>query len=309
MIGIRSTDSSAKCDRLTFVLHGRFCAGALLAMLTMIAPALANSADEEPSEEGGGAVTQALQASAASTKGRTFFPENWEVQIAPWLWVMSLEGDATVRGRTADVDVGFDDLLDQFNFGTFIEVEARKDRLGFYGNLMYADLGTDEEFGPLEIEVSSKTLMAGAGVGYRLGPWQLDIEDRETDALLVVEPYAGVRYTFLDAELDSNVDLLDRSRDRDWLDPVIGARAILQASPNWTVSATGDIGGFDVGSDFTWQAFGLVGYNFDLFANKDASVAAGYRALGQDYDRGSGTNEFVWDVIYHGPLFAFAVRF
>jgi len=38
----------------------------------------------------------------------------------------------------------------------------------------------------------------------------------------------------------------------------------------------------DVGSDFTRQAIGLVGYNFDLFAKKDASFAAGYRALGPE---------------------------
>ncbi|MCZ6467829.1 MAG: hypothetical protein O6829_11215 [Alphaproteobacteria bacterium] len=35
----------------------------------------------------------------------------------------------------------------------------------------------------------------------------------------------------------------------------------------------------------------------------------GYLALGQDYETGSGSSKFEWDVVYHGPLFAFSFRF
>lgn len=265
-------------------------------------PAFAAEATDSPS---------AVQSEVApeSLSDAKFFPEDWAFQIAPWLWALSVEGDASVRGVSTDVDIGFDDLLDQLNVGAFVEFEARKGRFGVFGNLMYADLGTDKTVGPLEIQVGSTTLMAGAGAGYRLGPWRLDVDDGASDASLVLEPFAGVRYTYVDAELDSNVDALNVSRDKDWVDPIVGARAILQMSPNWTVTAVGDVGGFGVGSELTWQALGLVGYDFDMFAEKNASFAAGYRALAQDYESGSGAGAFTWDVVYHGPLLALSIRF
>ena len=125
---------------------------------------------------------------------------------------------------------------------------------------------------------------------------------------MIVDPYIGFRYTSLEVDLDLRRDR-DVGGDQDWFDPIIGGRSTVQFNPNWTLATTGDIGGFGAGSDFTWQAIGVVGYNFDLFHQQAATVAAGYRALGQDYSTGSGDDRFEWDVIYHGPLFSFSVRF
>ncbi len=70
----------------------------------------------------------------------------------------------------------------------------------------------------------------------------------------------------------------------------------------------GDIGGFGVGSDFAWNVAGLLFYDFDLFG-KDASVIAGYRALYQDFEDGSGANKFAYDVTTHGPILGMVIRF
>jgi len=75
------------------------------------------------------------------------------------------------------------------------------------------------------------------------------------------------------------------------------------------VTALGDIGGFGAGSEFTWQAAGMVGYRFGLFGDDNARVLAGYRALYQDYKSGSGSNEFKWDMTLHGPVLALAISF
>jgi 4-hydroxybenzoate polyprenyltransferase len=34
----------------------------------------------------------------------------WEFHIAPYLWAMSMDGNATVKGLDVDVDVGFSDI-------------------------------------------------------------------------------------------------------------------------------------------------------------------------------------------------------
>ncbi len=70
----------------------------------------------------------------------------------------------------------------------------------------------------------------------------------------------------------------------------------------------GDIGGFGVGSDLTWNVAGLLLYDFDLFG-MDASVATGYRALYQDFEDGSGANKFAYDVTTQGPILGMVIRF
>jgi hypothetical protein len=59
---------------------------------------------------------------------------------------------------------------------------------------------------------------------------------------------------------------------------------------HWFGVALGDVGGFGVGSEFTWQAFGGIGYKFD--SQGRYSMLAGWRHLSVDYE-----NEgFLWDV-------------
>jgi hypothetical protein len=60
----------------------------------------------------------------------------------------------------------------------------------------------------------------------------------------------------------------------------------------------GDIGGFGVGSKFTWNTSALLGYS----VSRVVSVWLGYRALGLDYKSGSGFNKIEFDAIMHGPI-------
>ena len=257
----------------------------------------------EAGERGGAAEPGAI---------RDFVPDGWQFQVVPWLWALSINGRTTIKGVSTDVDIGFSEIFDQLNFGLFLETEARYGRFGVFGNLMYADLFTDVGAGPLDIDVDTQMLMTGIGLSYRLGPWSL-ATDRGTRRapsapLLVVDPFVGFRYTSLEVDLESDLTP-NVGGSEDWFDPIVGARTIVQVDRNWSVTALGDVGGFGVGSDVTWQAAGLVGYTFDLFDENDTTVAAGYRALGQDYDTGSGRDRFEWDVVYHGPILSLAVRF
>lgn len=263
-------------------------------------PALGQTADESTTD---------LPPRDDVASSRAQFSDEWQFQLVPWLWATAVTGDATVKGVSADFDVGFDDIFDKLSFGGMLEVEARKGRFGIYGNLVYADLSADNNIGPLQIEVTTRLLMTGAGVGYRFGPWQLDAEGSAAGPSFLIEPILGIRYTYLDTKLVSNADRLNARGSKNWIDPVLGARAILQVSPNWSVTALGDIGGFGIGSDLSWQAAGLVNYDFDFYGEKNASVGIGYRALGQDYSEGSSRDRFEYDVVYHGPVVALAFRF
>ncbi len=89
------------------------------------------------------------------------------------------------------------------------------------------------------------------------------------------------------------------SGSKTWVDPFIGFRAKLRLTNKLYLAARGDIGGFGVGSDMTWNVFGGIGYQW----NERFSTELGYRLLVTDYANGG----FVYDMrtsgIYLGMSF------
>ena len=70
----------------------------------------------------------------------------------------------------------------------------------------------------------------------------------------------------------------------------------------------GDIGGFGVGSKFSWQLAG--GYSHDMkIGDWTITNTVGYRALSVDYSNGSGSGQRGIDAIIHGPVMETSFRF
>ena len=128
-----------------------------------------------------------------------------------------------------------------------------------------------------------------AGLFYRFGK-----AERHFDAL------AGVRYLRLDVEIDAG-PLPTLSGDKDWVDPFVGGRFRLGLSEKWALSLRGDIGGFDVGSELTWNVAAVLGYRL----SEKTTMVFGYRHLDIDYDEGN----FVFDGQFSGPYLGMSFRF
>jgi hypothetical protein len=86
----------------------------------------------------------------------------------------------------------------------------------------------------------------------------------------------------------------------DWWDPYIGLRLRQQRGPGKQLVLRGDIGGFGVGSDFTWQAVGAYTFNTRILGH-NATGMLGYKALYADYSEGKGANKLGFDWLWHGP--------
>jgi len=236
--------------------------------------------------------------------------QSWEYAVTPYLWFLSLDGDVTVKGHKADVDLDFDDIWDELNIAGMVEFKARKGHWGLYGDVIYANLGKDTSIGGVGVDPDMNVLWTNFGGLYRLGTWGLTDESSKQFPTLTVDTYLTLRYTYLDVELDfKNVPLPDVDGDQDWVEPVFGVRTIWDLSERWRLSLAGDIGGIAFGSDFAWGAHGLIGYGFGLFGHDNATLFGGYRALSQDYTDGHGNNKFEWDVTLHGPIAGLQITF
>ena len=232
-----------------------------------------------------------LTATTASSQEES----DWKFDLAPfYLWAVNLEGDATVRGVTNPVDLPFDTIFDNLEGAFIIHFEAlHKNTWGVIADFNYLDISQNAQVAIFDIDVSVKETVAEFDGFYRIahGVHQFDI-------------VAGVRYNEVKLEYDIRNLPFDNRRTENWWDPVVGVRYRYPIADRWTLQLRGDIGGFGIGSDFTWQTIGLIDYQ----PWKYVSLVGGYRALSLDYETGSGSEVFKYDVLLHGPVLGLNIR-
>lgn len=240
-----------------------------------------------------------LPASAGSAPAETMTtppsPSGWEFTISPYGWLTAIDGTNGPTANPAEVDASFSDIFDVLEMAAAIQFEARHGRWGVIGDVFYAELGTSGTTdGPAQaaIDVSFKQFLGELDVFYRVA----DTAQGHLDF------YAGVRYNDLSLDLEASANDLEESRsaDKEWADPIIGARMQWQLNERWYLTAKGDIGGFGVSSEFTWNLQGTVGYQF----NDRVSAEVGYRAFDTDYE----DDGFTYDITQAGLLLGVNVR-
>ena len=229
---------------------------------------------------------------------RTSHVDGWEFVAAPYIWFAGIDGDETVRGTKASVDADFGDVWDNLDVGAQGYFELRKDKWGGYVDATYIRVTSDAEVGPVDIDIEASTTMIGAGVLYQIYEGYAGSNPVATDI------FVGGRYTKLDTELDF-AGVADVSADKNWVDPIIGVTYNRDMSEKFLIKTTADIGGFGIGSDFTWSATILGGYRLGSHSN----LWFGYRYLDIDYDTGSGARKFEHDMAMHGPILSASFHF
>jgi len=228
--------------------------------------------------------------SAISFAGEESNKGDWEFNLAPfYLWGINIDGDLSVGPTTARVEVPFEDVFDSLEAAFIVHFETLyKTKWGFLADVNYLDLENKISL-PMGISqnVDLNLTLAEFSVFYRL-----------QRAAHKIDFIAGLRYIDMENKISvvGGPTLFDGSKD--WTDPLVGARWIWGFADGWSLIARGDIGGFGVGSDFSWHAVGLVEWQ----PWKYASFIAGYRALDVDYKDGSGRDYFKLDVTIHGPV-------
>jgi hypothetical protein len=218
----------------------------------------------------------------------------WHCRAALYGWATALDGDVTLRGRSAPVDVGFNDILDKLDFAVMGVVEVGCGRWSLLTDVFYAELSSNTTRNLSTIDVHMTQFIGNFIVAYNVidtAPTRFDV-------------YAGARVNSMDVDLNIDVGKIGAfsgTASKTWVDPLIGARIQQNLSDKFFFRAVGDIGGFGVSSDFTWQALAAFGYRIC----DNGSVVLGYRGIGTDYSKGG----FGYDVISHGVVLGFEYKF
>lgn len=284
----------------------------------------------------GSAATPAFASPAFVADDRPALGE-WRFSFTPYNWAIAVNGRSTTRGRTVGTDASFIDSFTEtsaFPLAFMGRFEARNGPVSFYADIAWARLRYSGSSLTLRSPIADASLalnasgrlrqtmaIGEAGAAYELARWKLVGSGESFTAL---DASAGLRYWYigLDLSLDVvgaiNSELLGLSRvgakaiaksdNMQWIDPVVGLRVRHQVAPGREFQLRGDIGGFGVGSKFSWQAYG--GYSHDFtFEGMNLSGLIGYRAVSVDYSQGAGSRQDGMNAIIHGPVTGLSLRF
>ena len=156
-------------------------AGALFALI--IGRAGAGSLELAPKETAPPTITQS---------------EPWQFTIAAPGWMAGMDGTIGVRGVNADIDIGFDQILQHLDMIFAARAEARKGPFGIYGEIIYIGLSDGAQINGLVNNIHAQvdmTLVDGA-LSWRLvnqPHWSLDLA-------------AGTHYTNVYEKLELHSD-------------------------------------------------------------------------------------------------------
>ncbi|MGE3989834.1 hypothetical protein [Pseudorhodoplanes sp.] len=264
----------------------------------------------------------------------------WRFDITPYAWMPSLNGSSTIKGHTADVDASFfGDIIHRKIpkelFGLMTAFEARNDRFAIIGDFTYLLLGASKggarstSLDPrvtlgvsANFDATVKMIITELAGAYELVRW-----GSPAGSATSLDVYAGGRLWWQEAEASLDVSaalqvLLPRrtftingtravasSGDVTWVDPLVGLRLRHQFMPGQELTLSGDVGGFGVGSEFSWQAVGAYRFHIGQAWGAAWSGMLGYRALYADYSKGSGDTLYQFDMLQHGPIAGLSARF
>lgn len=221
--------------------------------------------------------------------------EPWSGSATLYGWLPAVKGAQEGPDGSPIVDVTGPDVLEALQFAIMGAGEVRRGKLGFMFDGIYTDLDFDGEAKNVDVsgELNLKLYFASGAASWRL---------YEQDGA-IADVYGGIRA--MGTTLDFGLDIGEFSANREvtvsWVDPIIGLRGAYPLNDRFSVSGRADIGGFGVGSELTWQAYGGVNYAF----TEDWYGTLGYRYMAIDYE----ADRLTLDIDLHGPLIGVTYQF
>jgi hypothetical protein len=219
----------------------------------------------------------------------------WEFDIAPYLWAIQMNGDVQVASHKVTVSESFVDIMKHFKGGGMLWLNAHKNRVGLFANVLYSVLKVNNDVESIAISARNHFGIFSGGVSYVI------FENKTIQHInpIVVEVLAGARYTLIDTTI--NLDRFSVKENVGWTDPIIGMRASYYFNNRWQTILEGDGGGANNHHSYNLQAY--LGYTPKKRVIFDhTTFYLGYRLLHQKMQSGYGIRYYQWNMNISGPV-------
>ena len=227
--------------------------------------------------------------------------KKWGFLTDVYLMFPYMDGETGIgESLILPVDASPGDIFSKLKMGAMLYLEANTDKWAITSDLVYMNLKQEVTPGTIvnSGNVTAKQLIWEAAGLYHITPF--------------LEAGVGGRLNYLEMGIDvrrNGIDLgteeITGEKSKTWYDPVVIARLTADIHDKWLFQFRGDIGGFGIGSDLTWQLHATAGYRF----TKLFQMSMGYRILSTDYKTGEEPKEFLFDVYEFGPEIRFGFNF
>lgn len=228
---------------------------------------------------------------------------DWEHTVIIYAMGAAIDGEATIGNLTVPVEVSISDVFDALEMGAMGAYRADNGTWSFALDATFMGLGgtatSQRDIVKGDLDMDQLTLMGT--VGRRIAPnleglFSLSWFDLSTDLELTTRnPLTGVETTRTAGD------------DASWVDPMVGLQYNAPFADDWRFNLRGDIGGFGIGSDLSYQLLANVRWQ----ANETIGVVFGYRLIGFDYEDGrKGDRDYQrYDLTEQGPLVGMTISF
>ncbi|MFV1987835.1 MAG: hypothetical protein ACC682_11180 [Gemmatimonadota bacterium] len=204
----------------------------------------------------------------------------WQFQVTPYIWWNGLSGDVRVEGGPV---VSLESEVSDFDVAPLLTFRGSNGRIGFLTDLAFTS-GSSTARALNEVRLVEVDNFIGTGlVTY-------DVTSAGNSEVFVA---GGLRILNAKAKVPALNGGVESEASRTWVDPVFGLGGSF--GDRVTVTGYGDLGGFGISSDFTYQLYGALGYRF----TGATSAQLGYRLVSNDYMDG---NQYLYNVRQGGFL-------
>jgi hypothetical protein len=235
------------------------------------------------------------------TLAQTETPEKkWHFLTDVYLMFPNINGETGIGELLVPIDASAGDVFSNLKIGGMFYFEAQTSKWALTSDIVFMNLNEDITPGKIieSGEVTGKQFIWEAAALYRIAPfWEVGVGGRLNNLDVGIDVNRRV--------LPSGTEAVSGSKTATWYDPVLITRLATDINNKWLFQFRGDVGGFGIGSDFTWQLGGYVGYRF----TKVFQLTGGYRILSMDYNKDVKNTQFVFDVDEFGPVIRLGFNF
>lgn len=236
-------------------------------------------------------------------------PKKFNFSIMPYAWFTSVGGTVGYgpNGEKYGFNKSFSDAVKYLKMAAAIAGKIKYERVSFVYDISYLNLkGFGTEL-PDHL-TSPQILSSNWTVKQALYDLFLTYLFPSNSKSVMVDIYAGGRLWDLDVEstiIDNGTTNNTKMGQftNSWFDPVIGVNAeyVLSKDMKWAAWTKGDIGGFGVNSQMTWQLNAGFGY----MLSPNFPLTLGFKYVGVNHDK----NAKVWTVNEYGLTLGIGYRY
>ncbi len=213
--------------------------------------------------------------------------DGWNFSLRPYFFLSGMSGSITLSSVTFPINSSFSTLLKNVKFGGFISLMAEKGQWGLNGDFQYINLYGESD-GLQDTSLDLKNIIG-----------ELDLIFRP-EMVPTLRFLVGVRAYSVSQNFTLAGRSLPEAKTTVW-DPVLGAFGSWNVHPKWGFELKGDIGGFGISSEATYQMMGAFRYSL----GENTSIPFGYRVLGYQIK----TDEVLMNTRMSGAFLGLDFRF